>query len=109
MDSMKFMDAGKKFDMPTVASPEQTKVYPRFRVDLDQFPGLSCEVDECVELHLKGRVCATTHTDYCHDMEVEVTSIAVPTHTHDSVGEMNEADRAMGKLKTGKGLGRYSL
>jgi hypothetical protein len=106
MDSMKFMDAGKKMESPMVTD-SPSKSYPRFRVDLDQFPGLSCEVDECVELHLKGRVCSTTHTDYCHDMEVEVTSIAVPTHTHDSVGLLNEADVAMGKLKTGKGLGRY--
>ena len=106
MDNMKFMDAGTKLDGPMaeVASP---KIYPRFRVDLEEFPGLECDVDEHVELNLKGRVCEVVHNDYSHHMEVEVTSIAVPTHTHNSIGAMNEADVAMGKLKTGKGLGRY--
>lgn len=83
------------------------KVYPRFSVDLDQFPGLECDVDESVELHLKGRVCSVEHSDYCHRMEVEVQSVAVPTHTHDSIGSANEADAALGKLRGGKGLGRY--
>lgn len=103
----KFMDAGKKFDSGVNLPDAPAKVYPRFNVDLDQFPGLKCDVDECIELHLKGRVCGVTHNDWSHNMEVEVTSIAVPTHTRDSVGPMNEADRAMGKLQTGKGLGRY--
>ena len=98
-EEMKFMDAGKKSDL---AIPETSpKYYPKFCVDLDQFPGLLAEVDESVELHLKGRVCSVTHNDYCHQMEVEVTSVAVPTHTHDSVGPMNEADKAMGKLRGG--------
>lgn len=95
---MKFMDAGHKSDLPAPAT-ESPKYYPKFRVDLDQFPGLEADVDESVELHLKGRVCAITHNDYCHEMEVEVTSVAVPTHTHDSIGPMNEADQALGKLK----------
>lgn len=98
-DGMKFKDAGKKMEMPMAA--ESPKVYPRFSVDLDQFPGLEAEVDESVELHLRGRVCSVEHSDYCHRMDVEVTSVAVPTHTHDSVGNLNEADIAMGKLKRG--------
>ena len=98
-EEMKFMDAGKKSEMVT-EKPSQ-KYYPQFCVDLDQFPGLLAEVDESVELHLKGRVCSVTHNDYCHQMEVEVTSVAVPTHTHDSVGPMNEADKVMGKLRGG--------
>lgn len=103
MDEMKFMDAGKKYDNPVAAESNQ-KIYPKFRVDLDQFPGLECDVDECVELHLKGRVCSLTHNDYCHEMEIEVTAVAVPSHTHDTIGPMNEADKALGKMKTG---GRY--
>ena len=105
MAEMKFMDAGKKYDMPMAV--ESPKVYPRFRVDLDQFPGLEADVDESVELLLKGRVCSVSHNDYCHEMEVEVTSVAVPSHTHESVGPKNEADSALGKLRSGKGLGRY--
>ncbi len=101
MDDMKFKDAGKKLDMP-MAAEAPAKSYPRFRVDLDQFPGLECDVDECVELHLKGRVCGVTHNDWCHDMEIEVTGIAVPSHTHDSIGPLNEADKALGKMKTGR-------
>jgi hypothetical protein len=97
---MKFLDAGKKMEGPALAEPPQ-KVYPRFSVDLEQFPGLKADVDESVELHLKGRICSVEHSDYCHRMDVEVQSIAVPTHTHDSVGAMNEADRAMSKLKRG--------
>ena len=98
-DELKFMDAGKKME-PISAEPP--KVYPRFSVDVEQFPGLSADVDESVELHLKGRVCSVEHSDYCHRMDVEVTSVAVPSHTHDSVGPHNEADRALGKLKTGR-------
>lgn len=99
-DNLKFMDAGKKLESPMAT--ESPKYYPKFRVDLDQFPGLVADVDESVELHLKGRVCSITHNDYCHEMEVEVTSVAVPTHTKDSVGPMNEADRALGKMKSGR-------
>lgn len=94
------MDAGKKSEGVPMDAPQ--KYYPRFTVDLDQFPGLKAEVDESIELHLKGRVCSVTHTDWSHSMEVEITSVAVPTHTHDSVGPMNEADSALGKLKTKK-------
>ena len=96
-EEMKFMDAGQKVE---TADPSP-KYYPKFCVDLDQFPGLQADVDESVELHLKGRVCSVTHNDWSHSMEVEVTSVAVPTHTHDSVGPMNEADHALGKLKRG--------
>jgi hypothetical protein len=98
----KFMDAGKKMESPDATLP--AKSYPRFCVDLDQFPGLEADVDESVELHLKGRVCSVTHNDWNHSMEVEVTSVAVPSHTHDSVGPMNEADAALGKLR---GSSRY--
>lgn len=97
-EKMKFMDAGHA--SPTLAVTDDVKVYPRFRVDLDDFPGLQADVDESVELHLKGRVCSVTHNDWCHEMEVEVTSVAVPTHTHDTVGPSNEADAALGKLKS---------
>ena len=103
--AMKFMDAGKKTGNLPETAP--VKVYPRFTVDLDQFPGLEADVDEHVELHLGGRVCAITHNDWNHSMEVEVTEVAVPTHTHDSVGPKNEADSVLGKLRSGKGLGRY--
>jgi len=96
-NEMKFMDAGRKInDAP--AAPE-TKSYPRFTVDLDQFPGLQAEVDEVVELHLRGRVCGITHNDYCHSMDIEVTSVAVPHHTHATIGQPNEADKALGKMK----------
>lgn len=97
---MKFMEAGKKDEISITGSP--AKSYPRFTVDLDQFPDLKADVDESVELHLRGRVCALTHTDWCNSMEVEVMSVAVPTHTHESVGLLNEADRALGKMKTAR-------
>ncbi len=97
-ETYKFMDAGKKSELSAPMETPQ-KYYPKFCVDLDQFPGLECDVDESVELHLKGRVCSVTHNDYCHQMEVEVTSVAVPTHTHDTIGPSNEADSALGKLK----------
>ena len=90
---------------PMTDSP--TKSYPRFCVDLEQFPGLKCDVDGCTDLHLKGRVCSVSHNDYSHSMEVEVTSIAVPSHTQESIGPKNEADAALGKLKGGKGIGGY--
>lgn len=104
-ESYKFMDAGK-----TLAAPEPTgpqKIYPKFCVDLDEFPGLEAEMDESVELHLRGRVCSLTHNEWSHTMEVEVKDIAIPTHTHDRIGPMNEADTALGKLRGGKGLGKY--
>lgn len=97
-EDMKFMDAGKKMEGLPMDAP--AKSYPRFTVDLDQFPGLQCDVDESVELTLRGRVSALTHNDWSHSMEIEVTSIAVPSHTHESVGPRNEADAALGKLKT---------
>lgn len=97
MSSEKYMDAGKKLESYPTDVPQ--KVYPRFTIDLDQFPGLECDVDESVELHLRGRVCSVEHSDYAHRMDVEVTSVAVPSHTHDSVGPINEADKALGKLK----------
>lgn len=102
-ENLKFMDAGKKLDSP-MAAVDSPKYYPKFRVDLDQFPGLQADVDESVELHLKGRVCSITHNNYCHEMEIEVTSVGIPTHTKDSIGPMNEADRALGKMKNS---GRY--
>lgn len=93
---MKFMDAGKALDSPT--SP--AKYYTKFCVDLQQFPGLEADMDECVELNLKGRVCSLTHNEYCHEMQIEVTSVAIPSHTHETVGPMNEADKALGKMKS---------
>lgn len=98
----KFKDAGKKIEGPTMQPEAPAKTYPRFTVDLDQFPGLRADVDESIDLHLRGRVCSITHNDWSHSMDVEVTSIAVPTHTHDSVGSRNEADTALGKLTTGR-------
>lgn len=97
MDTLKFMDAGKKSEAIVADTPQ--KYYPRFSVDLDQFPGLQADVDESVELHLKGRVCSVTHNDYCHEMEIEVTSIGLPSLTKDSVGNPNEADKALNKLR----------
>ena len=104
MSDMKYMDAGKSNQLPEEAT---TTYYPRFTVDLDQFPGLKCDVDECIDLHLKGRVCSVSHNDYSHSMDIKVTSIAVPSHTSESVGPKNEADMALGKLKGGKGIGGY--
>jgi hypothetical protein len=101
---MKFKDAGKKPDMGVLDAPAP-KIYPRFTVDLDQFPGLECEVDETVELHLRGRVCARNHNDWGNTMDVEVTSIAVPSHTHDSIGPKNEADSALGKMLSPRRIG----
>jgi hypothetical protein len=101
-ETMKFKDAGKNLEMPTSAP---TKVYPRFTVDLDQFPGLECEMDESVELHLRGRVCSLTHNEWSHTMEVEVEHIAVPTHTHETIGPRNEADSALGKMLSYKRIG----
>jgi hypothetical protein len=100
----KFMDAAKSLTEPTT-SPQ--KYYPKFCVDLDQFPGLAAEMDESVEIVLRGRVCGLTHNEYSHTMEVEVQAIQVPSHTNDAVGPMNEADKAMGKLKSGRQMGRY--
>lgn len=99
---MKFMDAGRKSQLAETSLDKQSKVYPRFTVDLDQFPGLECDVDESIELHLRGRICGVTHDEYSHTMDVEVASIAVPSHTHDSVGPCNEADRALGKMKASR-------
>jgi len=102
-EEYKFMDAGRKLDTPTTAPAPRS--YPRFTVDLDQFPGLEADVDESVELHLKGRVCSVEHSDYCHSMQVEVQSVAIPTHTHDSIGPMNEADKALGKMRSSRRIG----
>lgn len=105
-EEYKFKDAGKKMTDTSIAATP-SKVYPRIRIDLDQFPELKADVDEKVAFHGTGRVCSVTHNDWCHEMEIEVDSMAVPTHTHESIGPMNEADHVLGKLKTGKGLGRY--
>lgn len=96
---LKFKDAGKSVASP-LAAPE--KVYPRFTVDLDQFPGLEGELDEDIELHLKGRVCALNHSDYSHSMDVEVRSLAHPDHTHEGfakIAVINIADQELSKLK----------
>jgi len=93
---MKFMDAGKKMETGLLPEAPSGKVYPRFTVDLDKFPKLKADVDESVELHLKGRVCGVTHTDYCNSMDVEVQSIAAPNHTHDSE---NAADKEYERLR----------
>lgn len=89
---MKYMDASRP--MPTLADVTTEKVYPRFTVDLDQFKDLAADVDEGVELTLRGRVCSRNHTDYCNTMEIEVQAIGVP-----SAADFNEADRALAKLK----------
>lgn len=102
MSSEKYMDAGKKMDSPGVLVDKPTKIYPKFRVDLDQFPGLKLDVDESIDLSLRGRVCSITHNDWCHEMEIEVTSIAVPSHTDERIGPKNEADLALGKLKSAR-------
>lgn len=101
-ETLKFMDAGKQMAEPSAVTAP-AKSYPRFRIDLDQFPGLEADMDESVELRLRGRVCSLSHNEYCHDMEIEVTSIAIPSHTKDSIGPQNEADRALGKLNTRHG------
>jgi hypothetical protein len=101
MSSEKYMDAGKKMEVPTLADAP-TKVYPRFTVDLDQFPGLECDMDENVDINLRGRVCGLNHNEWRYDMEIEVTSIAIPSHTNEHIGPKNEADLALGKLKSGR-------
>jgi hypothetical protein len=96
---MKFKDAGKNLE--TIAGPASTeKYYPKFSVDLDQFPDLKAEMDDSVELVLRGRVCRLESSEYCNTMEVEVLSVAVPSHTHDSAGDMNTADKELGRLKS---------
>lgn len=69
-------------------------------IDLDKFPGVHADVDDSVRFEGSGRVCSVTHNDYCNEMQIEVSKISIPTHTSDSVGAMNEADVAMGKLKS---------
>jgi hypothetical protein len=93
---VKYMDAGKSTEateaVPATASP--TKYYPRLCIDLDQFPELKAEVDEVGDLSIRFRVCSVRHNDYCHEMELEVTSIGVPKS-----GD-NEADKAYEKLRS---------
>ena len=68
-------------------------------VDLDKFPGLEAGVDDSIKFEGSGRVSAVTHNDWCHEMTIEVTKFSIPSHTQDSIGPMNEADAALGKLK----------
>lgn len=96
----KFKDAGKSA-VATLPGPSE-KIYPRFTVDLDQFPGLSGELDEEVELHLKGRICGLTHNDYSHSMEVEVRSLSHPDHSHGDMPKIalvSIADQELEKLR----------
>jgi len=96
---MKFMDAGKAPEsVATLDKPN--KYYPKFTIDLDQFPDLEAEVDESVELKLKGRVCGITHNEWSHTMEVEVQAIAIPSHTSDDIGPRNKADEEFGKMRS---------
>lgn len=98
----KFMDAGKTISAPEPAGPQ--KSYRKVCIDLDQFPGLSADMGEIVDIHIRGPVTRLVHDEYCHEMEVEQREVAIPTHTHESVGPRNEADAALGKLRsmTGK-------
>ena len=68
-------------------------------VDLEKYPGAKAEVDDSVRFEGSGRVCSVTHNDWSYTMEIEVTNFSVPTSTKDSVGPMNEADMALGKMK----------
>ena len=85
-----------------MAVPETSKkIYPRLSIDLDQFPDLKGDVDETGELHICYRVCSVQHNEYSHSMDLEITSIAVPRHSHEDVkGSGNEADRSLNKLKS---------
>lgn len=87
-------------DLPSM--PER-KMY--VTIDLDKFPEIHADVDDSVRFEGSGRVCSMTHNDYCNEMQIEVTKISIPTHTSESVGPMNEADLAMGKLKKGSRYG----
>ena len=83
-----------------INSLPEKKMY--ITIDLEKFPGLMTEVDESIRFEGSGRVCEVRHNDYCHEMQVEVTKISIPSHTQDTIGPVNEADIAMGKLKTGR-------
>lgn len=87
--------------LDTIVQPERKMI---ICVDLDKYPGLKIDVDESIRFEGSGRVCSIRHNDYFNEMEIEVTKFSVPTHTHESVGPMNEADAALGKLKSG---GKY--
>ena len=73
-------------------------------VDLSKYPGLKTDVDESIRFEGSGRVCSITHNDWCNEMQIEVSKFSVPSHTHDSVGQANEADMALGKMTRGRRL-----
>lgn len=73
---------------------QERKMY--ITIDLDKFPGLKADVDESVRFAGSGRVCSVRHDDYCNEMQVEVTTISLPSSGDDG----NDADKALGKLKT---------
>lgn len=87
-----FKDAGYT-PKAEIATPP--KIYPKFCVDLDQFPDLEAGVDEYVDLRLRGRVCSRNHSDYGNTMDLEVMALAKDAGS-------NEADKALGKLKSSK-------
>ena len=93
----KLWDAGKKTEMPAIAgdSVRAEKIYPRLSVDLDQCPALKADVDQDVELRIRGRVCEVRHNDWSHSMEIEVQAIGEA----DERGEENNADKALRKMR----------
>lgn len=80
-------------DLISTDAPER-KMY--ITIDLDKYPGLKADVDESVRFAGSGRVSSVRHNDYCNEMEVEVTTISLPSSGDDG----NDADKALGKLKT---------
>lgn len=97
---MQFKDAGKTYPGLAMESDKPSKSYPRFTIDLDQFPGLEADVDEEIEITLRSRVSGITHTDYCHTMDLEVRSIAQPGDARPSkIALVSAADQELEKLK----------
>jgi len=94
---MEFRTAGK----PATAKEEIS--YPHLFIDLDQFPGLEGDLDEEIELHVRGRVCSLSHSYGSHSMDVEVQKIAHPDHTHDDevpkVAVISIADSELSRMK----------
>jgi len=88
-----------------IALPE--KPLPRLCIDLEDYPELEGDVDDIVEFRVRGRICSKQHSDYCKTQDIECKAIYDAAKATPTVGPLNEADKALGKLKAGRQMGRY--
>jgi len=97
---MSFKDAGT--ELQTVAADVPAKIYPRFNIDVKEFPELQGNVDEHIEFRVRGRICERVHNDWSNSITVEALAISKCGEKEAATGPYNEADKAMEKLKSAR-------